>query len=238
VSSSISFGTLVRAGPGPRRAQSRAVQMVRCAVLQTRKRLLQTTLNTKSALTRFVTDYQAAYPQLTEIFDSEWRSPCECGEPFLDAEGIQQVPWQPLARRLDTQFHHDFVGLERALEITVHQDIKDYYAGYWSGGLEADAPQGPVSLIQLWNAEDADRLIENLLGHALAKRRARSPFTVFFACTEEDSELFLSVDNTSGAVVLEKPGYKPIETVAGSLAEFLCALTPAPPERHPERATT
>jgi len=37
-------------------------------------------------------------------------------------------------------------------------------------------------------------------------------------------------------VLLEKPGYKPIETIAGSLAEFLGWLTPAPPERHPEHA--
>jgi SecY interacting protein Syd len=131
---------------------------------------------------------------------------------------------------------HDFAGLENALELTVHQDIKDYYGAYWSAGLEADAPQGPVSLILLWNAEDADRLIENLLGHALAKRRSRSPFSIFFACTEVDSELFLSVDNTSGEVLLEKPGYKPIEVVAGSLAEFLASLTPAPPERNPEQA--
>ena len=40
-----------------------------------------------------------------------------------------------------------------------------------------------------------------LIGHALAKRRARAPFSVFFACSEQDSELFLSVDNTTGEVL-------------------------------------
>ena len=122
------------------------------------------------------------------------------------------------------------------MELTVHPDIKEYYGAYWSAGLEADAPQGPVSLILLWNPDDADRLVENLIGHALAKRRRRSPFTVFFACTAADSELFLTVDNASGEVLLEKPGYKPIEVVAPSLAEFLGRLTPASPERHPEQA--
>ena len=189
-------------------------------------------VSTTAALTQFVTDYQTAYPQLTEIFDPQWRSPCECGEPFFDDRGVQRIPWQPLRRHPDCD---DFAGLEHALELTVHQDIKDYYAAYWSAGLEADAPQGPVSLILLWNPDDVDRLIENLLGHALAKRKSRSPFSVFFACTAADSELFLSVDNASGEVLLEKPGYKPLEVVASSLAEFLGQLTPASPQRHPEQ---
>ncbi len=202
--------------------------MVRCPIRPNRNHKV----STAKALTNFVDQYQAVYPHLTEVYDPDWRSPCECGEPFVDAQGVTRVPWRPLRRSI----HNDFAGLENALELTVHQDVKDYYGAYWSGGLEADAPQGPVSLIFLWNTDDANRLIENLLGHALAKKRSRSPFTVFFACTTADSDLFLSVDNASGEVLLEKPGYKPIEVVAANLAEFLDGLTPAPPERHPERA--
>ena len=55
----------------------------------------------------------------------------------------------------------------------------------------------------------------------------RAPFTVFFACTEPESELFLSVDNASGEVVLEAPGAKPLRTVAPSLTVFLRGLDPA-----------
>jgi SecY interacting protein Syd len=138
---------------------------------------------------------------------------------------------------LRRSFADDFAGLERALELPVHPDIKAYFGSFWSGGLEASAADGHVSLIMLWNPADADRLIENLIGHALAKRRARAPFTVFFACTEPDSDLFLSVDNASGAVVLEAPGAKPIRTVAASLTDFLRDLEPAPPGLHPERRT-
>jgi SecY interacting protein Syd len=79
--------------------------------------------------------------------------------------------------------------------------------------------------------------VENLIGHALAKRRARAPFTVFFACTEPDSELFLSVDNATGEVMLEAPGAKPLRTVAPSLTVFLRGLVPAAPGLHPERRT-
>lgn len=189
-------------------------------------------MSVRKALGQFVSQYQVAYPRLTEVFDPEWRSPCEVDEPFADSRGVQRVAWEPLARH----GAEDFVGLEHALELTIHQDIKDYYGSFWSGGLEADAKRGPVSLILLWNGADAERLVENLIGHALAKRRLRAPFTVFFACTSVDSELFLSVDNDSGEVLLEKPGYKPIEVVAPSLTEFLGELAPAPPERNPERA--
>jgi len=182
------------------------------------------------ALGDFVARYLEQYPTLVDPFDPDWRSPCEIAAPTR-VEGVDVVPWRPLPRA----HADDFAGLEHALELTVHPDVRAYYGSYWSGGLEATAVEGHVSLILLWNPADAERLIENLLGHALAKRRARAPFTVFFACTEPDSELFLSVDNDSGAVVLEKPGARPLRTVAPSLTAFLRGLVPAPPALHPER---
>jgi len=184
-----------------------------------------------AALDAFITRYLERFPAIYDAYDSEWRSPCELAAPVRDASGVEIVRWQPVRR----QFADDFAGLERALEFPIHPDVKAYYGAYWSGGLEATAEEGHVSLLFLWNAEDADRLTENLIGHSLAKKRARSPFTVFFACTEPDSDLFLAVDNTTGVVVLERPGYKPIRQVADSLAEFLLRLEPAPPELHPER---
>ncbi len=180
------------------------------------------------ALDSFIEQYVKIHPHLEDVHDPRWRSPCEISEPYRDATGIDRIAWQPLKRtRLDAP--NDFAGLERALELAIHPDLKTYYGGYWSGGLEAEAPQGHVSLLFLWNDEDIIRLTENLVGHALAKRRSRSEYSVFFACTEKDSELFLSVENDSGRIILEKPGYKPLRTVAGNLAEFLDSLVPAPP---------
>jgi SecY interacting protein Syd len=106
---------------------------------------------------------------------------------------------------------------------------------YWSGCLEAEAEEGHVSLILLWNPEDRDRLLENLIGNALIQKRARSPLSIFFACTAPDSNLYLAVNNTSGEVQLEQPGYKPLRTVADSLEDFLIRLKPAAPYLHPER---
>jgi len=182
-------------------------------------------------LVSFVARYLERHPTLVEWFDRTWRSPCEVGEPYANADGEELVAWRPLPR----SFADDFAGLERALERPIHPDIKAYYGRFWSAGLEATAADGHVSLLQLWNPADAERLVENLIGHALAKRRVRAPFTVFFACTEADSELFLSVDNDTGEVVLEAPGAKPIRTVAPSLTVFLRGIEPAPTGLYPER---
>ncbi len=189
------------------------------------------TSGVSNALDAFVQSYLETFPRLIDRYDAQWRSPCEVGEPFESSDGIELIAWRPLQRA----FADDFAGLERALEVTIHEDIKAYYGGFWSGGLEATADQGHVSLILLWNPADAERLVENLIGHALAKRRARAPLTVFFACTEPDSELFLSIDNATGEVVLEAPGAKPLRPVAPSLTVFLRGLVPAAPGTHPER---
>ena len=186
------------------------------------------------ALDFFVEQYLKTYPRLEDIHDPRWRSLCEISEPYRDADGNDRIVWQPL-KRIHPITPNDFSRLERALELEIHPDLKSYYGRYWSGGLEAEAPQGHVSLLFLWNDEDVIRLTENLVGHALAKRRSRSTFSVFFACTEEDSELFLSVENESGRILLERPGYKPLRTVAGSLAEFLGSLVPAPPTAKPQK---
>ena len=186
-------------------------------------------------MARLIREINARYPTLSDPFDSEWRSPCEIGEPVARGNSELEIRWQPLARpasAADTLFE----PLERAVEQPVHEDIKTFYASYYSGGLEADSAEGPVSLLQIWNDEDAERLIENLLGHYLAQTRSKSAFSVFFALTEVNSEMFLTVENHTGHVLLERPGYKPLRTIANSLQEFLQGLTPAPPERHPERA--
>lgn len=188
------------------------------------------------ALATFIERYVQRYPDLRDPFDAQWRSPCEINPPQLSApaESDQQmeVAWRPLRREIQQDL---FAPLATALEIDVHPDITAYYGSFFSGGLEAQSSDGPVSLLQLWNDADAERLIENLLGHAIAKQRAKAPFSVFFACTDVDSELFLSVENHTGHVILERPGYKPERTVAPSLSEFIAGLTPAPPQRHLER---
>ncbi|MFT4632770.1 MAG: SecY interacting protein Syd [Candidatus Pseudothioglobus sp.] len=159
-------------------------------------------------------------------FDPEWRSPCELDITTPGNIGWRPVPQQPMM---------NFDGLANALEQPIHEDIRTFYTSYWSGHLSATADDGEVNLIQLWNPEDFERLIENLVGHSLAKQRLKQPFTVFIATTEPDSELFISIDNSTGNILLEEPGRPPIRTISASLGEFLDRLTPVtePREMNP-----
>ena len=177
------------------------------------------------ALDTFFDHYTKSYDTLITPHDPDWPSPCEIGDPWRNAEGELVVRWQPVRRH---ESAYDFAGLETALEMSIHEDIKTHYSRFWSANLEAEAPDGHVSLLFLWNQADADRLVENLIGHAVACRHNRTPFSVFFACTEPDSDLFLTVNNESGVVQLEEPGKPPLREVAHSLQDFIEHLVPAP----------
>ena len=151
-------------------------------------------------------------------FDPCWRSRCESGK--LDQD--DQLIWQPVQQTTTL----DFSGLARAAEESIHADIKAYFGGFWSATLSTSAEEGEVNLIQLWNEEDFHRLIENLIGHLLLKRRQRRPFSVFFANTEINSDLFLTINNQDGSIWLEAPGKKPLRQVEANLAAFLTRLQP------------
>ena len=192
-------------------------------------------MRVRDALDAFISHTLLAYPDLRAPFDPDWRSPCELGEPIEYDDGAQ-IAWRPVARHPAT-IEHDFDPLERALETVVHPDLKAYFGAYWAAGLEADAVDGHVSLLFPWNEADLARLNENLLGHAFSRgerahRRGRNRLSLFFACTEPDSDLFLSIDNNSGVVLLEKPGKGPLREVAADLATFIDSLVPRPPALH------
>ncbi len=149
-------------------------------------------------------------------FDPEWRSECEI------SQSGDQTSWYPKRQEVPV----NFAGLANAVGANIHPDICAYYGSFWAGTLESTSQEGRVSLIQLWNHEDFDRLIANLIGHFMAKQRIKQPFTAFFANTEPDSELFLSIDNVSGQVLLEDPSKPPLRIVEQDLATFLNRLTP------------
>lgn len=176
------------------------------------------------AIDVFVDHYCKTHPRLVTPYDPDWPSPCERGSFWLADDDTKLIEWQPSQRTLESD---DFAGLEAALEFAVHPDIKTHYGRYWSNNLEARAPQGHVSLLYLWNDTDISRLTENLIGHAVACRHNKTPFSVFFACTEPDSDLYLTVNNTTGVVQVEQPGHAPLREVASCLEEFYGRLVPA-----------
>jgi len=169
-------------------------------------------------LERYVGLHRAAHGRPPrQPFDPAWPSPCQLGD--ADRDGF--IEWLPVRRDIRA----DFTDLERALEQRLHPDLAVFLGTYYADVIEGRTAEGGVHLVQVWNDADFDRLVENLLGHALGKFRRREPLTVFFATTDED-ECFLSVDNESGAVLLEIPGHPPIREVAAELAAFLDRVEP------------
>lgn len=180
-----------------------------------------------SALTDFYQRYldalQRAGEQLPrQPFDEEWPSTCQQGEP--DSDGM--IEWKPIQRETPGSFGN----MAHALETSLHPDICTYYSHYWSDALGATHVRGDLNLLGAWNPRDFERLQENLLGHLHQQRRAKTPLTLFFAtCEPDDSPFYISVDNASGAVLLEETGRGVKETLADNLADFIDSLEPRLP---------
>ncbi len=149
-------------------------------------------------------------------WDETWSSACITTLP--DEQG--KVQWQPTPRTDDAIFS----AIEKALNVKFHDDLIAFYSSFWSDGIICAHETGEISLIQIWNQDDEEMLKENLLGHAFAKIKNRLPLTLFVGCTNDDQ--VVCVDNTSGKVVLEKPGFAANKELADSLSQFLNDLTP------------
>lgn len=175
-----------------------------------------------AALDEFVQKYLVAakkYPEMLMVeYDKDWPSGCYT----TTGNAGDKVAWQPVKRTGMSNFN----DLEKALEMKIHQDVVSYYSAYWSDNLSAETSKGYLQLLQPWNQDDFERLQQNLVGHILMKRRLKQPETLFVALTDED-DFILTVDNTSGEVMLEQVGLLPKEVVAPNLAAFIQSLQPS-----------
>ncbi|WP_286238173.1 SecY-interacting protein [Neptuniibacter halophilus] len=174
------------------------------------------------ALEQFVSRLKQLQPEAPLIpYNSDWPSDC-----YLHTVSAgTPVGWRPA---LQTQPQDMFQRLSEALEEDVHPDLVAFYTHFWSDPLPAHCSDGDLSLLQVWNPEDMERLRSNLIGHALSKRQQKRPLTFFFACPEPDENFFISLDNFSGEVWLEAPGKPPLRKLADNLSDFLNTLQPRP----------
>lgn len=173
-----------------------------------------------NALELFISQWMQSKQDSALIdYDPSW--PSECYIAPLPSEG-SPCHWQPVKR----QTHSDmFKRLSQALEIYIHPDLEAYYTTFFSNHMEASAPQGELTLLQVWNEEDLERLRGNLIGHALSKVKQKQPLSFFFAVTEPDDGI-LSIRNDDGCIWLEYPGKKPVKKIADNLSDFLHTLKP------------
>ena len=151
-------------------------------------------------------------------FDRAWPSPCV--QQTHDNEDVFAYHWQAKPRHSTSLF----APLEQALEVTIHPDLIAFYGGFWADSIPIEHPLSDGLLLQIWNQEDEQRLLENQLGHAFARLKGRLPLSFFIACTH--SELNICLDNQSGEIVLDRPGFEAHKVVAASLEQFLLTSSP------------
>ena len=171
------------------------------------------------ALTSLIDRYLAMFPEgliASPVF-SDQTSPSE------HRRDENHIWWQPTAQSPEVNFKR----IEAALERPIHPSILTYFQSYWAGPLYCTFNYERVELIQLWNPEEFEHLIENVVGHFLQQQRFKQSFTFFFAVAETSSEITYTIDNVSGQILKEVPGPNGQRTVvADDLAQFLERLQP------------
>lgn len=173
----------------------------------------------------YIRQYQLIHGHLPVIeHDNNWPSPCEQTATSNNHLSQNEVFWLPV--NIESNSKVNFDNVETALELTLHPDIKTYFTTLYSESLDAVCDEGNLSLLFAWNDADFQRLQENLIGHILMKQRLKQNETVFFAVTDEE-DMIVSLDNSTGAVWVERVGCMPHKKLAESLAQFINTLKPA-----------
>lgn len=175
-------------------------------------------LTTSQALKQLIDDYSKAVANKTGLLpqvchDEQWASPCET-EQVADGEMVQ---WQ----WLEQSGLHNFDVLEKALELTLHPDIKEYYTAIYAGSLFVAVDDLQIEMLQVWNEQDFEHLSHNIIGHILMQRRLKLDYTVFIGCVI-NSDQMLCVDNQTGELLLEVAGSRERKIIAKSLSDFCC----------------
>lgn len=177
--------------------------------------------NLSESLWDFAQNYLSAYQNKYEHLpladkDDDWPSVCQ-----VDVFNENEITWQP--QKVTEQL--SFSNVESALEIKLHEDIKEYYTVMFADSLPVSCEEGKLSLLFAWSEADFSRLQENIIGHIMMKKDLKQTLTIFFAVTDvEDS--FLSIKNDSGEVWVENVGCEPHQKIANSLAEFFTLIRP------------
>lgn len=166
----------------------------------------------------YVNVYQSKFLHLPIVEkDEQWPSPCITDE-FDDVHEL----WQPTLVGETLSFDN----VEKALQLPLHADIKEYFTTIYSEAIGAKCEHGELSLLFAWSEDDFARLQENIIGHILMKQKLKQTISIFFAVTDDENYI-LSVNNETGAVWLEKVGCEPHKKLANNLTEFIASLSPS-----------
>lgn len=166
---------------------------------------------------RFVTAWQhqhGSMPQSDAYLDLP--SPCI----LQKTDNI--VIWRPVLRDNTAEFGN----VEKAIGITLHQDIKAFYSGIYSGDINATFMGEPLALIQVWSDDDLVRLQQNIVGHLLMQKRLKQHPTVFIAAVADELDV-ISICNVTGEVIKERIGTDLRTVLAADVSAFIALLEPS-----------
>lgn len=141
--------------------------------------------------------------------------------PCVVSDNGNVVSWRPILR----QPMGTLDGVEKGMELALHEDITAYYCSQYSGDMTAKWNDLTLYLLQAFNDEDIERLQQNILGHLVTQRRLKLKPTVFIAALDSESQV-VSICNLTGQVVLETLGKEQRQVLASDVVAFLQQITP------------
>ena len=169
-----------------------------------------------TALSDLFDRYRRLYGQPLAEQDPAEPSPAE-----LPPAHHGRVGWRPVERDEPGNFDN----LAQALNMPVHPSLAALFGHYYAGHLPLCYKGLFITLLQPWHHTDFERLQQNQIGHQLMQRKLGLPATWFIATCRDEHRL-VTLDNASGAVLLERLGQGAIGTLAPDLASFLRRAEP------------
>ncbi|MCW8331320.1 SecY-interacting protein [Photobacterium sp. SDRW27] len=141
--------------------------------------------------------------------------------PCVESDSGYEVTWKPVKR----EPFGDLAGVEKGIELRLHEDITVFYGAQFSGDMAARFRDVEFDLLQVFSEADGQRLQENILGHLVTQRRLKLKPTVFIGAMDAEDQV-ISVCNLTGQVILETLGKDIREVLAADIETFLQQLEP------------
>lgn len=139
----------------------------------------------------------------------------------VETDSGYEVTWKPVAR----EPMGDLSGVEKGIELRLHEDISVFYGAQFSGDMAARFRELEFDLLQVFSEDDSLRLQENILGHLVMQRRLKLKPTVFIGALEAEEQV-ISICNLTGQVILETLGKTTRDVLAADVETFLQQLEP------------
>ncbi|MDX6041710.1 SecY-interacting protein [Scandinavium lactucae] len=141
--------------------------------------------------------------------------------PCVTASDDDAVFWLPQPFTLEPTLQ----AVERAMDIVVQHPLQTYYTSQFAGDMSATFGERELTLLQVWSADDFQRVQENLIGHLVTQKRLKLSPTLFIGTLDSELDV-VSVCNLTGEVVLETLGTRNRTTLSASVASFLTHAEP------------